>query len=163
MARRRRQALQRDARSGGPCRAPTLADLAGGDPLSNADAIRQLLAGKTGPYRDIVLLNAAAGLLVGEKVETLREGVELRRQGAGRRRRATGAGASCPGDQPALMDMPPLTDILEQIAAYKRADVAALRRAESQDAVEARDRCGVRAARLHRRAAAGRRAGAAWR
>jgi indole-3-glycerol phosphate synthase len=29
-------------------------------------------------------------------------------------------------------------DILEQIAAYKRADVAALRRAESQDAVEAR-------------------------
>lgn len=55
----------------------TLADLAGGDPLSNANAIRQLLAGKTGPYRDIVLLNAAAGLLVGEKVETLREGVEL--------------------------------------------------------------------------------------
>ncbi len=55
----------------------TLADLAGGDPLANADAIRQLLAGKTGPYRDIVLLNAAAGLLVGEKVETLREGVEL--------------------------------------------------------------------------------------
>jgi indole-3-glycerol phosphate synthase len=30
------------------------------------------------------------------------------------------------------------TDILEQIAAYKRADVAALKRAESQDAVEAR-------------------------
>jgi anthranilate phosphoribosyltransferase len=55
----------------------TLADLAGGDPLSNADAIRRLLAGETGPYRDIVLLNAAAGLLVGEKVETLREGVEL--------------------------------------------------------------------------------------
>jgi anthranilate phosphoribosyltransferase len=58
----------------------TLADLAGGDPLSNADAIRRLLAGKTGPYRDIVLLNAAAGLLVGEKVETLREGVELAAQ-----------------------------------------------------------------------------------
>jgi len=33
--------------------------------------------GETGPYRDIVLLNAAAAFLVGEKVETLREGVEL--------------------------------------------------------------------------------------
>ena len=29
------------------------------------------------PYRDIVLLNAAAAFLVGDKVETLREGVEL--------------------------------------------------------------------------------------
>ena len=33
--------------------------------------------GKAGPYRDIVLLNAAAAFLVGEQVETLREGVEL--------------------------------------------------------------------------------------
>jgi anthranilate phosphoribosyltransferase len=52
-------------------------DLAGGDPRSNAVAIRDLLGGRTGPYRDIVLLNAAAGLLVGDKVETLREGVVL--------------------------------------------------------------------------------------
>jgi anthranilate phosphoribosyltransferase len=55
----------------------TLADLAGGDPRSNAVAIRELLGGQAGPYRDIVLLNAAAGLLVGDKVETLREGVAL--------------------------------------------------------------------------------------
>ena len=39
--------------------------------------MRALLAGQTGPYRDIVVLNAAAAFLVADKVETLREGVEL--------------------------------------------------------------------------------------
>ena len=54
-----------------------LADLTGGTPKHNAVALRALLAGEKGPYRDIVLLNAAAAFLVGEKVETLREGVDL--------------------------------------------------------------------------------------
>lgn len=54
-----------------------LADLTGGTPKENADAMRRLLAGEKGPYRDIVCLNAAAAFLVDEKVETLREGVEL--------------------------------------------------------------------------------------
>jgi anthranilate phosphoribosyltransferase len=54
-----------------------LADLTGGLPKENAAALRRLLAGEKGPYRDIVLLNAAAGFLVGDKVETLREGVDL--------------------------------------------------------------------------------------
>jgi anthranilate phosphoribosyltransferase len=54
-----------------------LADLTGGAPAENAAALKALLAGETGAYRDIVLLNAAAAFLVGEKVETLREGVEL--------------------------------------------------------------------------------------
>jgi anthranilate phosphoribosyltransferase len=56
-----------------------LADLTGGTPKENAKALRALLDGQAGPYRDIVLLNAAAAFLVGEKVETLREGVELAR------------------------------------------------------------------------------------
>ncbi|MFC3070021.1 anthranilate phosphoribosyltransferase [Phenylobacterium soli] len=55
----------------------SLADLTGGPPAENAQALRELLAGAKGPYRDIVLLNAAAAFLVGDKVETLREGVEL--------------------------------------------------------------------------------------
>jgi anthranilate phosphoribosyltransferase len=55
----------------------SLSDILGGDPPVNAQAIRDLLAGKAGAYRDIVLLNAAAALLVSDKVETLREGVEL--------------------------------------------------------------------------------------
>ncbi|WP_293678952.1 anthranilate phosphoribosyltransferase [uncultured Phenylobacterium sp.] len=54
-----------------------LADLTGGDPVQNAAALRELLRGRAGAYRDIVLLNAAAAFLVGEKVETLREGVDL--------------------------------------------------------------------------------------
>ncbi len=55
----------------------TLSDLKGGEPAQNAAALRELLAGAPGPYRDIVLLNAAAAFLVADKVETLREGVLL--------------------------------------------------------------------------------------
>ncbi|HKP79718.1 MAG TPA: anthranilate phosphoribosyltransferase [Phenylobacterium sp.] len=58
-------------------RRAALADLTGGTPAQNAEALRRLLQGEQGPYRDIVLLNAAAAFLVGERVETLREGVEL--------------------------------------------------------------------------------------
>jgi anthranilate phosphoribosyltransferase len=54
-----------------------LADLTGGDPAANAEAIRTLLAGRRGPYRDIVLLNTAAALLVADTVETLEEGIAL--------------------------------------------------------------------------------------
>jgi len=51
--------------------------LRGGTPDQNAAALRRLLDGEKGPYRDIVLLNAAAAFLVAEKVETLAEGVAL--------------------------------------------------------------------------------------
>jgi anthranilate phosphoribosyltransferase len=54
-----------------------LSDLTGGAPEENASALRRLLEGETGAYRDIVALNAAAAFLVGERVETLREGVDL--------------------------------------------------------------------------------------
>ena len=53
------------------------ADLRGGNPAENATALRALLAGEKGAYRDIVLLNAAAAFLVAERVETLRDGVAL--------------------------------------------------------------------------------------
>jgi anthranilate phosphoribosyltransferase len=55
----------------------TLADLAGGDANANAQALSALLDGATGPYRDIVVLNAGAALLVGGKTTTLPEGVAL--------------------------------------------------------------------------------------
>ena len=54
-----------------------MADLRGGDPQRNAEALRGLLGGETGPYRDIVLMNAAAAFLVADRVETLREGIEI--------------------------------------------------------------------------------------
>jgi anthranilate phosphoribosyltransferase len=41
----------------------TLEDLRGGDAAHNAGVVRSLLAGETGPVRDAVLLNAAAGLV----------------------------------------------------------------------------------------------------
>ena len=48
----------------------------GGSPEENAVAFRALLEGQKGAYRDAVLLNAAAALLVAGRVETLREGAE---------------------------------------------------------------------------------------
>lgn len=52
-------------------------DLKGGDAKENADAIRRLLAGDPSPFRDAVLFNAAAALIVAERVVTLREGADL--------------------------------------------------------------------------------------
>jgi anthranilate phosphoribosyltransferase len=43
-----------------------LADLIGGSPQHNAEVLRRTLAGETGPVRDIVLLNAAAGIVAFE-------------------------------------------------------------------------------------------------
>jgi anthranilate phosphoribosyltransferase len=54
----------------------TLEDLKGGDATVNAAAIRELLGGEQGAFRDIVVLNAGAALLVGGKAATLREGAE---------------------------------------------------------------------------------------
>ena len=51
--------------------------LRGGDPKANAAALTALLAGERGPYRDIVALNAAAAFLVADRVETLRDGLDL--------------------------------------------------------------------------------------
>jgi anthranilate phosphoribosyltransferase len=51
----------------------------GGTPTQNAVAFRALLNGQTGAYRDAVLLNAAAALLVVGKVGDLIEGVGLAR------------------------------------------------------------------------------------
>ncbi|MGH9033885.1 MAG: anthranilate phosphoribosyltransferase [Acidimicrobiia bacterium] len=53
-----------------------LAALAGGDAAGNAQIAHQVLAGKHGPVRDIVALNAAAALVVGGAAVDLAEGVE---------------------------------------------------------------------------------------
>lgn len=49
----------------------------GGDAETNASALTALLDGKAGAYRDIVLLNAAAALVVADRAETLAEGAAL--------------------------------------------------------------------------------------
>ena len=53
------------------------AQLKGGDPQHNAQALRAVLAGEKGPYRDIVLLNAGAALIVADKATTLKDGVAM--------------------------------------------------------------------------------------
>jgi anthranilate phosphoribosyltransferase len=50
--------------------------LRGGDPAYNAAALRRLLMGEAGAYRDAVLLNAAAALIVAGRVERWTDGVE---------------------------------------------------------------------------------------
>ncbi|MDO5620613.1 MAG: anthranilate phosphoribosyltransferase [Paracoccus sp. (in: a-proteobacteria)] len=54
--------------------------LIGGDPAHNAAALRALLAGKQGAYRDAVLLNAGAALLIAGRAHDLRDGAALAAQ-----------------------------------------------------------------------------------
>ncbi len=51
--------------------------LAGGDAAGNAEVVHKVFGGASGPIRDIVVLNGAAALLVGDRVRDLGEGVEL--------------------------------------------------------------------------------------
>ncbi|WP_422038479.1 anthranilate phosphoribosyltransferase [Roseibium sp.] len=52
-------------------------DLKGGLPAENARALREVLAGARNAYRDIVLFNSAASLMVADKARDLKEGVEM--------------------------------------------------------------------------------------
>ena len=55
----------------------SIADLTGGDAVTNATIVRAVLAGEQGPRRDIVLLNAAYGLLASGKAADVQEGMVL--------------------------------------------------------------------------------------
>ena len=55
-------------------------DLVGGDAAVNADLARRVLAGEPGPHRDIVSLNAGAGLLVAGLVDDLPAGLAAARE-----------------------------------------------------------------------------------
>jgi anthranilate phosphoribosyltransferase len=52
-----------------------LGDLLGADAAANAAIIRGVLAGKVGPARDVVLLNAGAALFVAGRAASLRQGI----------------------------------------------------------------------------------------
>ena len=54
-------------------------DLLGGEPSENAAAMMALFDGAPGAYRDTVLLNAGAALLVADKVESIEDGIALAR------------------------------------------------------------------------------------
>ncbi len=63
----------------GIARAPISA-IQGGDARQNAGIIREILSDGGGTRKDVVLLNAAAGLVVGGKAASLREGIQLARE-----------------------------------------------------------------------------------
>ena len=52
-----------------------LADLQGGDAARNAEIVRAILGGRSGPQRDIVLLNSAYALLAAGVVATIPDGI----------------------------------------------------------------------------------------
>jgi len=51
--------------------------LHGGDAEANAAALKAVLEGRNGAYRDVAVLNAAAALMVAAKAKTLADGVKL--------------------------------------------------------------------------------------
>jgi anthranilate phosphoribosyltransferase len=63
----------------GIARAPISA-IRGGDARQNAAIIRNILSNRGGSKLDVVLLNAAAGLVVGGKINSLRDGIEMARE-----------------------------------------------------------------------------------
>ncbi len=54
-----------------------LAEIRGGDPAYNAFELRRLLTGHAGAYRDAVLLNAAAALVIAQRTTDLIEGADI--------------------------------------------------------------------------------------
>ena len=70
-------------------------DLKGGDAETNAAAMRAMVGGERGPFRDAVIFNAAAALVVAGKAQGLAEGA--RACGALDRRRRRQGGAGAPG------------------------------------------------------------------
>ncbi|MCD8286679.1 MAG: anthranilate phosphoribosyltransferase [Clostridia bacterium] len=56
------------------------AALVGGTPAENAEITCAILSGASGPKTDAVLLNAAAGIVVGSKAKDLAEGVDIARE-----------------------------------------------------------------------------------
>ncbi|MFC2005546.1 anthranilate phosphoribosyltransferase [Chloroflexota bacterium] len=58
----------------------SLDSLKGGTADENAGQLRNILSGAPGPSRDVVLINAAAALVAGDKVQSLQQGIALARE-----------------------------------------------------------------------------------
>ena len=56
-----------------------LSELQGGDAAQNAAIVRAVLAGETGPKRDVVVLNAGFGLMAAGVVDTVADGIDKAR------------------------------------------------------------------------------------
>jgi anthranilate phosphoribosyltransferase len=54
-----------------------LAEIKGGTPEDNAEMVRRILGGEKGPRRDVVVMNAAAALVAGNRALDLKEGARI--------------------------------------------------------------------------------------
>ena len=52
-------------------------DLVGGTPDENAEITKHILSGKTGPRRDVILINAAAALVAAGKSKNFKTGIQV--------------------------------------------------------------------------------------
>jgi anthranilate phosphoribosyltransferase len=58
-------------------RVDTLDSIRGGDPAVNARITKDVLSGKSGACRNVVLINAALAIVAGEKAENIKEGLKI--------------------------------------------------------------------------------------
>jgi anthranilate phosphoribosyltransferase len=55
-------------------------EIRGGTPQENAEMLRGILSGQRGPKRDIVIMNAAAALVAGNRASDLKEGAHIAKE-----------------------------------------------------------------------------------
>ncbi|MGA9110953.1 MAG: anthranilate phosphoribosyltransferase [Smithella sp.] len=58
-------------------RIDTLDSIRGGDPMVNAQIVKDVLSGKNGACRNVVLINAALAIVAGEKADNIKKGIKV--------------------------------------------------------------------------------------
>ena len=58
-------------------RIDTLDSIRGGDPMVNAQIVKDVLSGKSGACRNVVLINAALAIVAGEKADNIKKGIKV--------------------------------------------------------------------------------------
>ena len=58
-------------------RIDTLDSIRGGDPVVNAQIAKDVLSGKSGACRNVVLINAALAIVAGEKADNIKKGIQV--------------------------------------------------------------------------------------